>query len=212
MPSLPDLSLAKINAVLPSAFTIAFLAGIEALLSAVVADGMAGTRHRSNQELIGQGVANLGSALFGGLPATGAIARTATNIRSGAKTPVAGMMHAAFLLLFILFGTDLMAYVPMAALAAILFMVAWGMSEYQRFLALLRMPNSDRAVLLLTFGLAVLVDLTVAIAVGVTLASLLFMARMAEAVEVGSGGPRDPELDAADIDQRDDLQIGRATV
>src|SRR3546814_8792933 len=93
MPSLPDLSLAKINAVLPSAFTIAFLAGIEALLSAVVADGMAGTRHRSNQELIGQGVANLGSALFGGLPATGAIARTATNIRSGAKTPVAGMMH-----------------------------------------------------------------------------------------------------------------------
>src|SRR3546814_926810 len=146
MPSLPDLSLAKINAVLPSAFTIAFLAGIEALLSAVVADGMAGTRHRSNQELIGQGVANLGSALFGGLPATGAIARTATNILSGAKTPVAGMMHAAFLLLFILFGTDLMAYVPMAALAAILFMVTWGMSEYQRFLALLRMPNSDRAV------------------------------------------------------------------
>ncbi|WP_326914834.1 SulP family inorganic anion transporter [Sphingopyxis chilensis] len=208
MPSLPDLSLAKINAVLPSAFTIAFLAGIEALLSAVVADGMAGTRHRSNQELIGQGVANLGSALFGGLPATGAIARTATNIRSGAKTPVAGMMHAAFLLLFILFGTDLMAYVPMAALAAILFMVAWGMSEYQRFLALLRMPNSDRAVLLLTFGLTVLVDLTVAIAVGVTLASLLFMARMAEAVEVGSGGPRDPELDAEDIDQRDDLPPG----
>src|SRR3546814_7430021 len=173
MPSLPDLSLAKINAVLPSAFTIAFLAGIEALLSAVVADGRAGTRHRSNQELIGQGVANLGSALFGGLPATGAIARTATNIRSGAKTPVAGMMHAAFLLVFILFGTDLMAHVPMAALAAILFMVAWGMSEYQRFLALLRMPNSDRAVLLITFGLTVLVDLTVAIAVGVTLASLL---------------------------------------
>ncbi|HVH48781.1 MAG TPA: SulP family inorganic anion transporter [Sphingomicrobium sp.] len=208
MPSLPDISLAKINAVLPSAFTIAFLAGIEALLSAVVADGMIGTRHRSNQELIGQGVANLGSALFGGLPATGAIARTATNIRSGAKTPVAGMMHAVFLLVFILFGTDLMAYVPMAALAAILFMVAWGMSEYQRFLALLRMPNSDRAVLLLTFGLTVLVDLTVAIAVGVTLASLLFMARMAEAVEVGPGGPRDIDLDAEDMHQRDDLPPG----
>ena len=205
VPSFPDISLAKINAVLPSAFTIAFLAGIEALLSAVVADGMAGTRHRSNQELIGQGVANLGSALFGGLPATGAIARTATNIRSGAKTPVAGMMHAAFLLVFILFGTDLMAYVPMAALAAILFMVAWGMSEYQRFLALLRMPNSDRAVLLITFGLTVLVDLTVAIAVGVTLASLLFMARMAEAVEVDRSGRRDAELDAEDLDQRDDL-------
>lgn len=208
MPSLPEISLSKISAVLPSAFTIAFLAGIEALLSAVVADGMAGTRHRSNQELIGQGVANLGSALFGGLPATGAIARTATNIRSGAKTPVAGIMHAVFLLLFILFGTDLMAYVPMAALAAILFMVAWGMSEYQRFLALLRMPNSDRAVLLLTFGLTVLVDLTVAIAVGVTLASLLFMARMAEAVEVESGGKRDIDLDAEDMHQRDDLPQG----
>src|SRR3546814_177353 len=169
---------------------------------------MAGTRHRSNQELIGQGVANLGSALFGGLPATGAIARTATNIRSGAKTPVAGIMHAAFLLIFILVGTDLMAYVPMAALAAILFMVAWGMSEYQRFLALLRMPNSDRAVLLLTFGLTVLVDLTVAIGVGVTLASLLFMARMAEAVEGDASGRQDADLDSEDLHQRDSLPDG----
>ena len=208
MPSLPEISLAKISAVLPSAFTIAFLAGIEALLSAVVADGMAGTRHRSNQELIGQGVANLGSAMFGGLPATGAIARTATNIRSGAKTPVSGIMHAVFLLLFILFATDLMAFVPMAALAAILFMVAWGMSEYKRFLALLRMPNGDRAVLLLTFGLTVLVDLTVAIGVGVTVASLLFMARMAEAVEVDTSGKIDPDLDSEDIHQRDTLPAG----
>jgi len=208
MPSLPDISLAKINAVLPSAFTIAFLAGIEALLSAVVADGMAGTRHRSNQELIGQGIANLGSALFGGLPATGAIARTATNIRSGAKTPVAGIMHAVCLLLFILFATDLMAFVPMATLAAILFMVAWGMSEYERFFALLRMPNSDRSVLLLTFGLTVLVDLTVAIGVGVTVASLLFMARMAEAVEVGAGNKKEPDLDWEDIHQRDALPSG----
>ncbi|NIJ15366.1 SulP family inorganic anion transporter [Sphingobium vermicomposti] len=208
MPSLPEVSLAKINDVLPSAFTIAFLAGIEALLSAVVADGMAGTRHRSNQELIGQGVANLGSALFGGLPGTGAIARTATNIRSGAKTPVAGIMHAVFLLLFSLFATDLMAYVPMAALAAILFMVAWGMSEYKRFLALLRMPNGDRAVLLLTFGLTVLVDLTVAIGVGVTVASLLFMARMAEAVEVDTSGKIDPDLDSEDMHQRDTLPAG----
>ena len=208
MPSLPEISLAKINAVLPSAFTIAFLAGIEALLSAVVADGMAGTRHRSNQELIGQGVANLGSALFGGLPATGAIARTATNIRSGAKTPVAGVMHAVFLLLFILFATDLMAYVPMAALAAILFMVAWGMSEYERFVALLRMPNSDRSVLLLTFGLTVLVDLTVAIGVGVTLASLLFMARMAEAVEIDTSNGQDIDLDSEDVHQRDTLPAG----
>lgn len=208
MPSLPDISLAKINAVLPSAFTIAFLAGIESLLSAVVADGMAGTRHRSNQELIGQGVANLGSALFGGMPATGAIARTATNIRSGAKTPVSGIMHALFLLLFVLFATDLMAFVPMAALAAILFIVAWGMSEYGRFLALLRMPNSDRSVLLLTFGLTVLVDLTVAIGVGVTLASLLFMARMTEAVEVDTGARKDLDLDSEDVHQRDTLPDG----
>jgi SulP family sulfate permease len=207
-PSLPAMSLSKVREVLPSAFTIAFLAGIESLLSAVVADGMAGTRHRSNQELIGQGIANLGSALFGGLPATGAIARTATNIRSGAKTPVAGIMHAAFVLLFILFGAHLMAFVPMAALAAILFMVAWGMSEYGRFIALLRMPNGDRAVLLLTFGLTVLVDLTVAIGVGVTLASLLFMARMAEAFEVDASGERDTDLDSEDIHQRDDLPTG----
>lgn len=208
MPALPAISLAKINAVLPSAFTIAFLAGIEALLSAVVADGMAGTRHRSNQELIGQGVANLGSALFGGLPATGAIARTATNIRSGARTPVAGIMHAVFLLLFILFGTKLMAFVPMTALAAILFMVAWGMSEYERFIALLRMPNSDRAVLLLTFGLTVLVDLTVAIGVGVTLASLLFMTHMAETVEVDTSGKQDSDVDSEDVHQRDALPAG----
>jgi sulfate permease, SulP family len=208
MPSLPHISLAKITQVLPSAFTIAFLAGIEALLSAVVADGMVGTRHRSNQELIGQGIANLGSALFGGLPATGAIARTATNIRSGAKTPIAGILHAVFLLLFIVFATKLMAFVPMAALAAILFMVAWGMSEYERFLALLRMPNGDRAVLLLTFGLTVLVDLTVAIGVGVTLASLLFMARMAGSVEFDTSGAHDTDLDSEDLHQRDALPKG----
>jgi SulP family sulfate permease len=208
MPALPEISFAKITQVLPSAFTIAILAGIEALLSAVVADGMVGTRHRSNQELIGQGIANLGSALFGGLPATGAIARTATNIRSGAKTPIAGILHAVFLLLFILFATKLMAFVPMAALAAILFMVAWGMSEYERFFALLRMPNGDRAVLLLTFGLTVMVDLTVAIGVGVTLASLLFMARMAESVEFDTSGEKDTDLDSEDVHQRDTLPKG----
>lgn len=208
-PTMPDLSLAKIQAVLPSAFTIAFLAGIEALLSAVVADGMIGSRHRSNQELVGQGVANIASALFGGLPATGAIARTATNIKAGALTPVAGMLHALFLLLFILFATDLMAFVPMAALAAILFMVAWGMSEHQRFIGLLRMPNGDRAVLLLTFGLTVLVDLTIAIAVGVTLASLLFMMRMSEAVQIEAGNGRTlDDGDGEDIHQRDALPEG----
>ncbi len=210
MPGLPEITLAKIQAVMPSAFTIAFLAGIEALLSAVVADGMAGTRHRSNQELVGQGVANVASSLFGGLPAPGAIARPATNIKSGARTPMAGMFHAAFLLIFVLFGMDLMAYVPMAALAAILFMVASGMSEYERFLSLLKMPNGDRVVLLLTFGLTVLVDLTVAIGVGVTIASLLFMMRMSEslAVEQGAGIEVDPELDDEDRGQRDVLPEG----
>lgn len=205
MPSLPAWDLAKLQAVVPSAFTIAFLAGIEALLSAVVADGMIGSRHRSNQELVAQGVANIGSALFGGLPATGAIARTATAIKAGAVTPIAGMLHAFFLLLFVLFATDLMGFVPMAALAAILFMVAWGMSEHERFFTLLRMPNGDRAVLLLTFGLTVLVDLTVAIGVGVTLASLLFMMRMSKTVTIAEGAEVD---ESADVDQRAALPPG----
>ncbi len=199
LPAVPDFSLVKIREVLPSAFTIAFLAGIEALLSAVVADGMTGYRHRSNQELVGQGVANIASALFGGLPATGAIARTATNIRAGGRTPISGIMHAAFLLIFILVGSDLMKLVPMAALAAILFMVAWGMSEYERFIHLLRMPSDDRAVLLLTFGLTVMVDLTVAIGVGVVLASLMFMSRMSKAVQIDSH-------DNGDEAQEDDNQ------
>lgn len=210
MPSLPVMNLTLIQAVLPSAFTIAFLAGIEALLSCVVADGMTGFRHRSNQELIGQGFANIGSALFGGLPATGAIARTATNIRTGGRTPIAGILHAAFVLLFVLFGSDLMKSVPMAALAAILFMVAWGMSEIDRFVALLRMPMGERVVLLLTFGLTVFVDLTVAIGVGVTLASLMFMAKMSETVAIsgGDGGTigEDPEVE--DLKQRETLPPG----
>ena len=204
LPALPIWTFAKVQALLPSAFTIAFLAGIEALLSAVVADGMIGSRHRSNQELVGQGIANIASALFGGLPATGAIARTATAIRAGAQTPVAGMLHAVFVLLFLLFGADLMRYVPMAALAAILFVVAWGMSEHDRFRGLLRMPNGDRLVLLLTFVLTVLVDLTVAIGVGVTLASLLFMARMSDTVSIDRGG----ETEADDTDQRNALPTG----
>lgn len=186
LPELPVFSTQKLIEVLPAAFTIAFLAGIEALLSAVVADGMTGYRHRSNQELVAQGVANAGSALFGGLPATGAIARTATNIRSGGTSPVSGIVHASALLLFVLFASDLMKLVPMAALAAVLLMVAWGMSEAGRFLSLMRISADDRAVLLITFGLTVLVDLTVAIGVGVTLASLMFMARMARTVRISA--------------------------
>jgi SulP family sulfate permease len=203
-PMLPTFSLAKLQEVVPSAFTIAFLAGIEALLSCIVADGMTGFRHRSNQELVGQGFANVASALFGGLPATGAIARTAANIKAGGRTPIAGLFHAAFLLLFILLAGGLLAYVPMAVLAAILLVVAWGMSEVERFLLLLRMPIGERTILVLTFLLTILVDLTVAIGVGVTLASLMFMARMSEnvAIEVPEGAEHE------DPTQRDNLPPG----
>ena len=172
---------------LPSSFTIAFLAGVESLLSAVVADGMTGGQHRSNGELVAQGVANVGSALFGGLPATGAIARTATNIRSGGRTPVAGMLHAVFVLLFMLLLAPLMGYVPLAALAAVLLVVAWNMSEVENFRNTLSAPKGDRLVLLLTFGLTVFLDLTVAIQAGVVVAAFVFMFRMAETVEVSAG-------------------------
>ncbi len=171
---------------LPAALTIAFLGGVESLLSAVVADGMTGGRHRSNAELVAQGVANTASALFGGLPATGAIARTATNVRSGARTPVAGMLHALFILLFMLLAAPLMSYVPLAALAAVLLIVAWNMSEVHRFRQLLRSPPGDSAVLLITFALTVVFDLTIAIEVGVVLAAFLFMHRMSEVVALES--------------------------
>lgn len=205
MPEFPAFTFEKIKEVLPSAFTIAFLAGIEALLSAVVADGMTGYKHRSNQELVGQGVANVASAFFMGLPATGAIARTATNIRAGGRTPVSGMLHAVFLLVFMLVASDVMKFVPMAALAAILFVVSWGMSEIHRFIHIFKMSMSDRVVLLLTFGLTVLVDLTVAIGVGVGLASLLFIAQMSKSVEIGV-----PQQDVQDDeeDQREALPTG----
>jgi sulfate permease, SulP family len=180
LPHMPRISLGLAREVFGSAFVIAFLAGIEALLSATVADGMTGRRHRSGQELVGMGVANIASALFAGLPTTGAIARTATNIRAGARSPMAGIFHAVFLLIFIVVAGRLLALVPMTALAAVLLMVAWGMSEYDRFMALVRTDAGERGVLVLTFLLTVFVDLTVAIGVGVTLAALLFMRRMSE--------------------------------
>lgn len=183
----PHIPFERTFELLPASFTIAFLAGVESLLSAVVADGMIGGRHRSNGELVAQGVANVGSALFGGLPATGAIARTATNVRAGGRSPVAGMLHAAFLLLFMLLLAPLMHYVPLAALAAVLLVVAWNMSEYQHFRHTMSAPKGDRLVLLLTFFLTVFFDLTVAIEAGIVLAAFVFMFRMAEAVEVSSG-------------------------
>jgi SulP family sulfate permease len=195
VPHAPKISLPMLRDVMPSAFVIAFLAGIEALLSATVADGMTGRRHRSGQELVANGVANLGSALFAGLPATGAIARTATNIRAGARSPMAGIFHALFLLVFILVAGRWLALVPMTALAAVLLMVAWGMSEYDRFVALVRTDAGERGVLILTFLLTVFVDLTVAIGVGVTLAALLFMMRMSETAGLVALDPaEEPEL------------------
>lgn len=184
LPAFPDVSMERLIALFPSAFTIAFLAGVESLLSAMVADSMTGRRHRSNCELVAQGVANCASAAVGGLPATGAIARTATNIRAGARGPIAGMLHAVFLLGFMAVAWPVTAYIPLASLAAVLLVVAWNMSEIDKFRHLMRAPLGDRAVLLITFALTVMVDLTVAIEVGVVLAAVLFMHRMSEAVEV----------------------------
>ena len=181
---LPRIDLATVPELVSPALAIAILAGIESLLSAVVADGMTGRRHRPNAELIAQGVANLASPLFGGIPATGAIARTATNIRNGGRSPVAGIVHALTLLLILTTLGRWVALVPMATLAGILILVAYNMSEWHVFLGLLKGPKSDVLVLLSTFGLTVLIDLTTAIQVGVVMAALLFMRRMAEVSQV----------------------------
>src|SRR5499427_8669922 len=185
-PSLPAVGLHDLPGLLGPAFTIAMLGAIESLLSAVVSDGMIGGRHRSNMELVAQGVANIASPLFGGNPATGAIARTATNVKNGGRTPVAGIIHAGTLLLIALVFGKWAALVPMATLAGILMLVAYQMSEWRVFRAELRGPREDAAVLLTTFLLTVLVDLTVAIAVGMVLASFLFMKRMAEATNISA--------------------------
>ncbi|HMF87753.1 MAG TPA: sulfate permease [Gemmatimonadaceae bacterium] len=180
----PNVSLTQVTALVGPAFTIALLAAVESLLSAVVADGMIGSRHRSNMELVAQGVANIVSPMFGGMPATGAIARTATNVKNGGRTPVAGMVHALTLLLITLFFGRWAALIPLATLAAILVVVAYHMSEWRTFRSELTAPKSDVVVLLTTFALTVLVDLTVAIEVGMVLAAFLFMRRMAEVTNV----------------------------
>ena len=182
---LPMIDFGSIVQLIGPAFTIALLGAIESLLSATVADGMAGTRHDPNQELIGQGIANIVSPLFGGFAATGAIARTATNIRNGANSPVAGIVHCLFLLLVILLLAPLAAHIPLTALAAILFYVAWNMSDVPRFVHVIRTsPRPDVVFLVLTFTLTVITDLVVAVNVGVVLASLLFMRRMAQSVSI----------------------------
>ena len=187
-PSLPAFDFAKIRAVFPDAITIALLGAIKSLLSAVVADGMTGRRHRSNCELVAQGAANMAAVTFGGMCVTGTIARTATNIRAGAHGPVAGMMHALYILLFMLVAAPLASFIPLAALGAVLAIVAWNMAEKEEFAGLLRSSWGDATVLLATFLLTIFADLTVAIATGVTLGAFLFLHRMAEAVEIEGGG------------------------
>jgi sulfate permease, SulP family len=183
-PVMPHVSLDRLTMLLMPAFTIALLGAVESLLSAVVADGMIGGRHRSNMELIAQGVANIATPLFGGIPATGAIARTATNVKNGGRTPVAGMIHALTLLLITIAFGRWAALIPMATLAAILVVVSYHMSEWRTFRSELTAPKSDVLVLLVTFLLTVLVDLTVAIEVGMVLAAFLFMHRMAEVTNI----------------------------
>ena len=180
----PELTWGTIKSLVMPALTIAILGAIESLLSAAVADGVIGDHHNSNTELIAQGVANLASPIFGGIPATGAIARTMTNINNGGRTPIAGIVHAVILLLIFLFLMPLAKYIPMACLAGVLVVVSYGMSGWRSFLALMKNPKSDVTVLLITFFLTIIFDLTIAIEVGLIIACLLFMRRMSETTDV----------------------------
>ncbi len=191
---LPKLTFSQIQELMIPAFTIAMLGAIESLLSAIVADGMIESRHDSNQELIGQGIANIACPFFGGISATGAIARTATNIRSGGKTPVAGMIHALTLLAIILVAAPLAKFMPLAAMSAVLILVAYRMGEWDNFLELARGPKSDFGVLLVTFVMTVVFDLTIAVGVGLTMAAILFVRRMEEITQIKLVTP-ESELD-----------------
>ena len=181
---MPDLNWEAIKNLFPVAITIAVLGAIESLLSAAVADGVIGDRHDSNTELIAQGIANVVTPIFGGIPATGAIARTMTNINNGGRTPIAGIIHAIVLLLILLFLMPLAQYIPMACLAGVLVIVSYNMSEWRTFKALMKNPKSDVSVLLITFFLTVIFDLTVAIEVGLVIACVLFMRRVMETTEI----------------------------
>jgi len=198
----PELTWETIKGLVGPAVTIAVLGAIESLLSATVADGVIGDHHNSNTELIGQGIANIASPLFGGIPATGAIARTMTNINNGGRTPIAGIVHAVVLLLIFLFLMPLAQYIPMACLAGVLVVVSYGMSGWRSFMAMLRNPKSDITVLLLTFFLTIIFDLTVAIEFGLICACLLFMRRMAETTDVHA------VLDEIDLNEDADMERG----
>lgn len=196
-----NLSFEKVSAVLPDAFTIAILAAIESLLSCVVADSMVNSRHNSNAELVGQGIGNIASVLFGGIPATGAIARTAANAKNGGRTPVAGMVHAIVLLLVLLFLMPYAGLIPMPTIAAILFMVAYNMSEWKKFVSILKTaPKSDILILIVTFVLTVIFDLVVAIAIGMVLTAMLFIKRMSDETSVNGWKYIDPDTDMDGIE------------
>ncbi|WP_332771980.1 SulP family inorganic anion transporter [Phenylobacterium sp.] len=201
LPGLPEITLAKVQAVLPAALSFTLLGSIESLLSAVVADSMTGRRHRSNMELVAQGAANVGASMFGGIPVTGTIARTATNVRSGSAGPISGILHSLYLLVFMIVAAPLAGYIPLAALAGVLAVVAWTMAEKQEFAGLLRASRGDAAVLLLTFFLTIFRDLTTGIVAGFSVGALLFLHRLATAVEVGraasQGRDEDDGYDAA---------------
>jgi SulP family sulfate permease len=199
---MPQMTWDTIKGLAAPAFTIAILGAIESLLSATVADGVTGDHHNSNTELIGQGIANLATPLFGGIPATGAIARTMTNINNGGRTPIAGIVHAAVLLLIFLFLMPLARFIPMACLAGVLVVVSYGMSGWRSFLAMLKNPKSDITVLLLTFFLTIIFDLTIAIEVGLVCACLLFMRRMSETSDVSV------IYNEIDISEDADMQAG----
>ncbi len=205
VPVFPEIDFSTIKNLIQPAFTIALLGGIESLLSAVVADGMIGGNHKSNMELIAQGTANIFSSIFGGIPATGAIARTATNVKNGGRTPVAGIVHAITLLLIMLFVGKWASLIPMATLAGILVVVAYNMSEWKSFVSVFKGPKGDVAVMLTTFLLTVIIDLTVAIEIGMLLAVFLFMSKMIKFSDV-TLLRKDIEVEGHDIIDQDAVE------
>jgi len=208
LPQIPQVNLHTIRTLMPDAFTIAVLAGIESLLSCVVADGMIGSKHRSNMELIAQGAGNILSSLFGGIPATGAIARTAANVKNGGRTPIAGMVHAITLFLILVVLMPYAALIPMPTIAAILFMVAYNMSEWREFVELVkRSPKSDILVLVATFVLTVVFDLVIAIEVGIVMAAVLFMKRMADVADIQSWKYIEDDVSDDDMNDLENIRL-----
>ncbi|HAT4138653.1 TPA: sulfate permease [Clostridium perfringens] len=208
IPHIPNLNLNTLKALIGPAFTIALLGGIESLLSAVVSDGMIGDKHNSNAELIAQGLANIGSSLFGGIPATGAIARTAANVKNGGRTPISGMVHSITLLLIMLVFMPLAKFIPLTTLSAILIIVSYNMSEWRTFKAILKAPKSDIAILLITFFLTVLFDLVIAIGIGMIVSMCLFMRRVATSIEVNELNESDCSYKSNIDTDMENLKVG----